>query len=186
LVVPSAETSNTTLSGAVYFDENFNGVRDESDWAIRDAVVSLTAASTDTVLIATTDENGEYTFTNLAVDDYTITLLTVSSAPGVTNEGYLTDKNGADVFSGTGVAIGQSIANIQLKDGYTGVAYDFGQYSYPTNLVSKRMLLNRDPGTSHTPSAPPPPIPPVPEPGTLALLAVAGLCATAIARRRRS
>jgi hypothetical protein len=187
-VVSSLDTSTTasSLSGTVYFDENFNGVRDSGDWAIRDAIISLTSASSPTVLIATTDCNGEYTFTNLAVDDYTITLLTVSSAPGVTNEGYLTDADGADVFTGTGVAVGQSIANIQLKDGYTGVAYDFGQYTFPTNLISKRTLLNQDPGTSHTPDAPPPPIPPVPEPGTLTLLVVAGLCVTGIARRRRS
>jgi hypothetical protein len=187
-IVPPTETSTTapSLSGSVYFDANYNGVRDESDWAIRDAVISLTAASTNTVLIATTDKNGEYSFTSLTADDYTITLLTVSSAPGVTNEGFLTDANGADVFTGTGVAVGQSIANIQLKDGYKGVAYDFGQYTYPTSLVSKRMLLNQDPGPSHTPPAPPPPIPPVPEPGTLTLLVVAGLCVTGLAWRRRS
>jgi hypothetical protein len=174
-------STGTSLSGVVYYDANFNGVRDSSDWAIRDAIVSLTAASTDTVLIATTDANGAYTFKNLTADDYTITLLTPSTAPGVTNVGLLTDVNGSPVFTGLGVAINESIADIQLKDGYTGVTYDFGQYTYPTNLISKRMLLNENPGIPNTPDAP---LPPVPEPGTLSLLAVAGLCLTGFVRRR--
>jgi hypothetical protein len=184
-VASSSATSGTAafLSGVVYYDANFDGVRDSGDWAIRDAIVSLTCASDNTVLIATTDANGAYSFKSLNADDYTITLLTPSTAPGVPKEGILTDANGSPIFTGLGVAVGDSIANIQLKDGYTGVAYDFGQYVYPTNLISKRMLLNQDPGTPHTPDSPP--IPVVPEPSTLALLAIAGLSLSGFARRRR-
>jgi hypothetical protein len=174
------------LAGVIYFDENQNGVRDSGDWAIRDAIVSLTSASTSTVVIAVTDKDGAYSFQNLTADDYTITLLTPSSVPGQINVGTLKDANGVDIFTGLGVAVGQSsIANIQLKEGYTGITYDFGQYVYPTDLLSKRMLLNNDPGVPHTPDAPTPPTPPVPEPGTLALLLVAGLAVSGFTRRRR-
>ncbi len=180
-------TGSASLSGVVYFDANGNGVRDSGDWAIRDAIVSLMSASTSTVLIATTDQNGAYTFTNLPADDYTVTLMTPSSVPGPANVGTLTDAGGSPVFTGLGVAVGtNSIANIQLGDGYTGATYDFGQLVYPTSLISKRMLLNQNPGVPHTPDAPPPPIPPVPEPGTIALLAVAGICFTGFRWQRRS
>jgi hypothetical protein len=49
---------------------------------------------------------------------------------------------------------------------------------YPKNLVSKRILINTDPGLHHTT--------PVPEPGSLALLAVAGLVFGGFSRCRRS
>jgi hypothetical protein len=174
-----------SLSGVIYFDENQNGVRDSGDWAIRDAIVSLTPASTSTVVTAVTDQDGNYSFQNLAADDYTITLLTPSSVPGQINVGTLKDANGTDIFTGQGIAVGQnSIANIQLKEGYTGITYDFGQYVYPTDLISKRMVLSDNPGVPHTPDAPQPPTPPVPEPGTLALLLVAGLAVSGFARRR--
>jgi hypothetical protein len=175
------------LSGTVFFDANGNGVCDSSDWAIRDAIVSLTSASTNTVLIATSDKNGVYTFKSLPADDYTITLMTPSTVPGAANTGTLTDTSGTFVFSGLGVAVGTgSIADVQLQDGYVGTGYDFGQLVYPTSLISKRMLLNQDSGVAHTSDTPAPPIPPVPEPGTFALLVVAGLCFTGFRWRRRS
>jgi hypothetical protein len=179
---------DASLSGVVYFDANFDGIRDSGDWAIRDAIVSLTSPSTDTVLIATTDANGAYSFKNLNANDYTLTLLTPSAAPEASTNmvGILTDQDGTPIFTGLGVVTGgnTSITGIQLKTGYTGAAYDFPQLTYPTNLTSKRMLLNNDPGTPNTPDAPLPPLPPVPEPGTLALLAIAGLCVGGFARRR--
>ena len=171
--------NTTSLSGVVYYDANFNGVRDSGDWAIRDAIVSLTSANTDTVIIAVTDKDGAYSFKNLSADDYTITLLTPSIAPGPANVGTLTDASGTPVFTGLGVVPeGQSssIADIQLKDGYTGATYDFGQFVYPADLISKRMLLNVKPGVYHTT--------PVPGPGTLLLLA-AGLILAGFALRRR-
>ena len=180
----SQSDGTASLTGVVYFDANFNGARDSDDWAIRDAIVSLTAASSDTVLIATTDKYGNYTFSNLAVDDYTITLLSPTTAPGTTSAGFLEDASGARVGVGEGVVVGQSIANIQLKSGYSGYSYDFGQDSYPTSLTSKRTLLNDDPGDHH-PQNPSDPPPVVPEPGTLVLLAVAGFCFAGFARRRK-
>jgi hypothetical protein len=183
----STPSVSSSLSGFVYYDANSDGIRESTDWAIRDAIVSLMSASSNTVVLATTDENGEYSFKSLSPDDYTITLLTPSSAPGASKlVGILSDQNGTPVFSGVGVAASDtSVADIQLKDGYSGTTYDFPQLTYPTDLISKRMLLSGSSGVSHTPDAPPPPIPPVPEPSTLALLVVAGLCVTGCARRRR-
>jgi hypothetical protein len=178
-------TNGASLSGAVFFDANFDGVRDAGDWGIRDAIVALTSTDSDKVVIAVTDSQGNYSFKNLAADDYSITLMTSSTAPGQTNVGYLTDANGATVLTGSGVvASSDSIANIQVQSGYTGLAYDFAELVYPSSLISKRMLINQDPGVQH--SLPAPPVPEVPEPCTLVLLAVAGLCGTGFARRHRN
>jgi hypothetical protein len=179
----SSSTTSTSLSGVVYYDENGDGIRESSDWAIRDAIVALLPASSDTIVYATTDKDGVYTFKNLTADTYTVTLMTPSTAPGQSvTVGILADENGNYIFTGLGIATGSSIANIQLQDGYVGTAYDFPQLVYPTNSISKRMLLNNDPGVSHTPDAPTPPV--VPEPSSLALLMVAGIAVTGFARRR--
>ena len=169
----------------MYYDANGDGIRDASDWGIRDAIVALSSASTDVVVTTTTDMQGAYSFTNLAADNYTINLLTPSVAPGQPSVGTLTDLNGT-VSAGPGVVSSQtSIADIQLADGSTANDYDFGQLAYPASLISKRLLLNTDPGIQHTTAAPNPPV--VPEPGTLALLVVAGLSGGGfLVRRRRS
>ena len=75
--------------------------------------------------------------------------------------------------TGTGTASGSdSIADIQLGDGDTA-NYDFPQWAYPYQLLSKRMFVNVDPGVSHTTPAPPPS--PVPEPSSWVLFVAAGL-----------
>jgi SdrD B-like domain/PEP-CTERM motif len=183
-------TDAATLSGVVYYDANDNGVRDSTDWGIRDAIVTLTSESNSSTVVTTvTDAQGAYSFKNLPADNYTVTLMTPSTSPGQPSVGTLTDASGNFVFTGQGHAIlGQdSVTDIQLNAGYTGNTYDFGQLAYPTDLLSKRSLLNENPGVPNTKAAPTPPTPPppVPEPGTLALLVVAGLSAAGFARRRR-
>ena len=69
------------------------------------------------------------------------------------------------------------ITSIQLADGYQGVNYDFAQLVYPTQLISRRMLLNTTPGIY--------PTTPLPEPGTLALAAMAGLSLAGLTWRER-
>ena len=98
----SVSTTASSLSGVVYYDVNGDGVRESSDWAIRDAVVSLMSASSNTIVYTTTDENGAYSFKGLSADDYTITLLTPSTAPEQSQlVGILTDENeSARLFGG--------------------------------------------------------------------------------------
>ena len=89
-------------------------------------------------------------------------------APGQPSVGQLADAAANILNTGTGTASGQdSITGIVLGDGYTGINYDFPQSLYPSDLISKRMLLNLDPGVSHTPG---PSV--VPEPSSIVLLAL--------------
>ncbi len=172
-----------SLSGVVYYDANANGVRETTDWAIADATVSLVSVSSgDTVAYAVTSKKGEYSFTELATDTYTVTLTTPSKMPGDTVVGAVLDADDKVVSVGTNGTPGDStITGIVLADGESAVDYDFPQLVYPYNLISKRLLLNVSPGVHHTN-----PPTPVPEPGMLFLLAVAGLALAGFARARKT
>jgi hypothetical protein len=161
-------SGTASLSGVVYFDANGNSNRDASDWGVFDGCLALTAAGSSTETYAMTGHDGSYSFKNLAADTYTITLLNPSSQPGSASVGTLYDGITTVPAAAWDVVSGQnSITNIKLGDGYVGVNYDFAQLVYPVELISKRMLLNTDPGFYHTT--------PVPEPGGLTLAAVVGL-----------
>jgi hypothetical protein len=164
-------TGSATLSGVVYFDENQDGIRDGTDWAIRDAVVLLTSSDGSIREKGTTDSDGVYIFVSLPVGDYTITLLTPSSLPETPSLGTIVDASNNLVTTGLGTVSGTAtITEIHLGEGYAALNYDFPQMEYPTDLLSKRSLLNSDSGTHHTT-----PVPPVPEPGAWSLLAIAGM-----------
>jgi hypothetical protein len=186
--VASSVSGNAILSGVVYDDANGNGIRESSDWGIRDATVALTSTNSNTVVTAVTDYEGAYSFKGLTPGDYTISLLTPSTQPEKPSVGSLADAGGNTVSFGLGAASGQSIADIQLQAGYSGSNYDFPQLAYPLDLISKRMLLNDHPGVNHTSDGPlpSPPIPPVPEPTTLVLLIIASFAAAGFARRHRN
>jgi hypothetical protein len=177
---PSAvavDDGTATLSGVVYVDENGDGIRDTSDWGIAGASVSISlVGGASPLAVAVTGRDGSYTFSGLASGDYLVSLLTPSSEPGQPSIGSLVSANGP-----VGTASGQdAITDILLGNGDTGVNYDFPQLVYPMQLISKRMLVDADPGVGHTamPS-------PVPEPSSLAMLVMAGLFFSALRRRRR-
>ena len=179
----SSSSGAAILAGVVYYDADGDGIRDNSDWGIPDAVVTITASDNTTVATVVTDSNGKYLFTGLAADTYTITLLTPSSQPDAPTLGTLLDSGGNVITAGSGFVAGPtSITSIEMPDGGFGVNYDFGQLMYPSELVSKRMLLNVSPGVYHTSAIPVP----VPEPGTLVLLAMVGLPLAGFVRWCRS
>lgn len=173
-------TDGASLSGVVYYDENASATRDTTDWGIRDAIVIATAQSSNVSVTTTTASDGSYVFKGLAPDDYTITLYTPSTQPELPSLGTITDANGDLITTGLGSLSGNNkIISIHLAVGDTAVDYDFPQLVYPKNLISKRMLINTDPGLHHT-------VTPVPEPSSLVLLAVAGLMIGGLSRCRRS
>ena len=171
-----------TLAGLVYYDGNGSDTADNSDWALPGAKVTLSMVGSDTVISMYTGTDGSYTFTDLPSGTYTIALVLSDSDPGTNTLGTLLDSSGEVVETGQGTVGTDQFTGIVLGSGYSGENYNFSQLSYPASLVTKRLLTTIDPGMHHinvTPS-------PVPEPGTVTLLAIAGLClGGALWRRRR-
>jgi len=179
----------SSLSGYVYVDQNWDGVRDPLvEWVLPNIELLLTRiGSTDPAVSTLTGQDGSYEFTDFDPGTYQVTQTAI---PG----GYLTAKVAVgelfDVASGgpstayPGDVVQYDQANgtmpaitgIELTDVATrGINYDFGQI-----WTGKGWYLT-DPG----PDVPPGGIPPigVPEPATavLALLAAAAVLA---ARRK--
>jgi hypothetical protein len=155
-----------SLSGLVYYDEDKSSTLNSSDWAISGAKVLLNQSGNDDVtLVAYTNTDGTYKFTELPIGTYAIALSISDSDPGTNPIGKLFDSDGNAMPAGT---VGtDTFTEIVLGDGYKGSDYNFSQLTYPSSLISKRLLPNTDPGIFH--------VDVVPEPGSLALLAVAGL-----------
>jgi len=164
------------LSGLVYYDEDKDSKPDSSDWAISGAQVTLSMSGSETTLVAYTNSKGEYAFVDLPAGTYSINLNITDSDPGKNVIGKLFDSNGKAVSVGVGTVGADSVMDIVLADGYKGVNYNFTQLAYPVSLITKRLLTYYDPGIYHT----------VPEPGSMVLLAMAGLCLVGLLARRRS
>ncbi len=80
-----------SLSGYVYVDANSNQMMDSGDWAIADATITLTKASSSTPLAAIlSSQNGSYTFAGLAAGTYTVAMATPTNHPGQDSGQYRT------------------------------------------------------------------------------------------------
>lgn len=163
--VAAAVSGTAVLSGHAYVDIDDNGAMDNSDWCICAARISLTpVGATDPLMTVLTAADGSYRFESLLPGDYTIAALDRSNQPGQDTLGTLKDKNGIVVTTGRGTITPPNMfVGIHLEDAYTGTNYNFAELVYPINLISKRMLTDD------------PVVPVVPEPGSLLLLAIAGL-----------
>lgn len=179
--VPSNSQAGTepppsiSLSGYVYLDADKNGLMELSDWTIPDATLALflDTAPTTPRMSTKTNEDGSYAF----IDDGSLPHERTSYRITLESRGY----KGGEAFAGTlggTVEDEYTISGILWPDYSSGTRYDFCQFAYPLDLVSKRLLMGG-----------PPPMH-APEPGSLTLLAVAGLLLGALAavrhRRRKA
>lgn len=179
-----------SISGYVYLDYNGNNVIDPLvDYAIRFAKVTLKRDADPSFSVdAYTDGAGRYVFDDISTSGggtFSLVQSCYTCTDGVDTVGSLLDQNGVAVNASLfGTAhnsaddpLKNQITGIALQAGYTGVNYNFGEKTFPLELISKRMFM--DLGT-------PDPVPqPVPEPASLTLaLAFVGLLVGAIIRRR--
>jgi large repetitive protein len=123
------------LSGAVYRDNNNNGVRDGGEPGIAGVTVTLTgtdAAGNPVSLTTTTDSSGNYIFRDLpAAGPGGYTIVEASQPPqtadSASNPGGLVNDTGAAVTTGTGTSGNRNTINaVVLPAGGVGSNYLFG------------------------------------------------------------
>ena len=155
-----------SLSGYVFLDvDPDDGSMNMSDWWIPDATVALFLDTDPASPLMTTKTNAEgfYFFEDLLPDVYTISLVTHS----------YDGRPSAGSLGGTVDEDNHRITAISTKAGDTGTGYNFAEWGYPIDLVSKRLT---------------PPLH-VSEPNSFVLLVAGGLflaTVRTIRRRRRS
>lgn len=176
-LTPFAGNGGTgSLSGFVYVDENDNHAVDSADWAIASAKVSITEVGSSTPAgYAISNQDGSYSFGDLAAGTYAIALLTPCTKPGQDSGEWRTIMNGATVIGvGTAGTVEQNAYNdVTLGSGDTGTNFNLAELVYPSDLISKAMFLMSSPAILHTSDVVTPAA--IPEPGSLAMLAITGL-----------
>ncbi len=71
------------LMGTVFYDENRNGIQDAGEIGIGNVTVRLQDCNGGTIETTTTDNNGNYTFTNLLSDSYQIVFDESTNTDGI-------------------------------------------------------------------------------------------------------
>ncbi len=117
------EANTATISGSVYHDASNEGRRDANESGIANATVRLQTVNGQVVATTTTDGQGRYAFDKVLPGTYEI----VEVQP----TGYLDGLDAAGTISGavrgTAVNPGDRITQIVIKQGETGINYDFGE-----------------------------------------------------------
>lgn len=117
------EAAPARVEGYVYHDASNDGHRDSNEVGIPNAHVRLFNSAGELVATTQSNQNGQYVFENLLPDSYRI--------EEVTPEGYLDglDRAGtiAGLFVGAATNPGDVISNVVLKQGQSGIEYNFGE-----------------------------------------------------------
>ena len=167
----------SSLSGYVYVDFNFDGIRDPaSEWLLPNVEILLEKEGDPSFsAAATTDQAGFYEFAEL--DPATYSIVQPAIPAGYLNVmvgvGQLVDSvTGAPIAAYPGDAVNYDqalgippqVAGIELPEAARGLDYNFGQIWY-----GKWWVIGKPPGT------PPGATQPVPEPPAVVLLVLGAL-----------
>ena len=108
-------TATASLGDRVWNDANGNGIQDAGEAGINGVTVQLFDSSNNLVGTATTSGDGNYTFTSLAANTYTVRIVPATLPAGVTTPTY--------DFDGVGTP---NAATVPLASGQTRTDIDFG------------------------------------------------------------
>jgi len=117
------EAAPAQISGYVYHDRNDDGRRDDGEEAIPGVTLELVNPSGQVVATTQTDHQGHYRFTDLLPGNYSIRQIQPS--------GFLDGRDTAGTIDGVpvGAAVnpGDLITSIAIRQGQTGIDYNFGE-----------------------------------------------------------
>ena len=109
------------IHGAVYHDQNDNGILEVNEQRLGGVTVELLNEAGDVISSTQTDAQGEYWFTGLTAGTYSIREIQPSTfADGKDSVGNIAGTR-------TGTLGNDLLANIELKFGDKGVEYNFGE-----------------------------------------------------------
>jgi len=117
------EAAPASLSGYVYHDANDNGRRDTGESPIAGVEIELYGTSGQPVLRTRTDAQGRYEFNGLVPGEYQVRQ--------VQPAGYFDGTDSAGSVDGIAIGVaenpGDRITGILLRQGQTGIDYNFGE-----------------------------------------------------------
>ncbi|MEL7336274.1 MAG: SdrD B-like domain-containing protein, partial [Planctomycetota bacterium] len=117
------EAAPAQISGNVYVDRNNDGIRQISETPLGGVLLTLVDASGNTVTTTNSADDGTYQFTSLLPGDYQI----IQQQP----DGFFDGRDTAGTIAGQTVGSaenpGDIIRQISIRQGQTGVDYDFGE-----------------------------------------------------------
>ncbi len=117
------EAAPASVSGQVYHDRDNDGQRETGEEAIPNVTVELIDASGQTVGSARTDANGHYVFEDVLPGVYSIREI----QPADFIDGLDTAGTVDGVTTGQATNPGDAIRFVELRQGQTGVDFDFGE-----------------------------------------------------------
>jgi hypothetical protein len=132
------DPSSGVVSGFVWADTNFSGVRDADEIMIPGVTIRLVGVdglgqSVDRT--TTTDSSGAYSFTNLSIGTYDV----IEQQPAAFNDG--SESLGTVAGAANGVAGNDRFTGISLSAGGQGINYNFGEAGLMAQYVNVRLFL---------------------------------------------
>ncbi len=101
--------ADATFAGAVFCDDNLNGVRDANEAGDAGAIVTLTDSTNTINLTTTTDSFGNYLFDNVPAGTYTVTFVTASS-------GHVAEVSHGSVVVSTSAIVTVAPTDVSIKN----------------------------------------------------------------------
>lgn len=137
-----AEIVGSTISGTVFLDDNNNGVQNGSDVGIVGVIIQLLDNGGTIIQTTTTDSEGNYTFTGLVPDTYSIRQPNqpVNTSNGITVAGTVGNGGTAGTAT-TPVNLPSQITGIILPPNTDAIGNDFAELAN-SRTVSGTVFLD--------------------------------------------